>query len=478
LTWRFVRDPVDFAFLSHWHLMCSLEESPRPAVRLLRALSGADLGDEVMRFRIQTIRALVFAVAGLCATESSFAQVHEEVATTCSRTDVAAAISRAAAGDTVVIPAGTCTWTAGVSLQGVHLTARVKGTVTLVHSAGAANLLTITRDRSHEGSISNLTFREGSGSTDGVHVAVNGPGFPGIDHSAVLIHDNHFGTNGAMMRSVLIRTVGGVIVHSNYFTTNKQNDQAITFKAELPADSVSWTSASTWGVTDVTGLANSYVEDNVFDYYYYQAVDPDGNARAVIRHNTFDHSAITSHGADTGPNGARHVEVYDNKFLFTNFGDCSGALTAPLDYLFFIRGGSWVITDNDVPDLNSCAWGNKAEVRMAVLNLRRNSGGYPCWKGGYPAPHQVGRGHNGSSAISEPAYFWNNTGGGSFTSPSMIDSDPDQCGGGPSTYDFIRVNRDFFVNTPKPGYAKFTYPHPRRTPASQRPSNVRLVSQN
>jgi hypothetical protein len=449
----------------------------RPAADVCERVLDAIEGASFMSSRILTARVLVLVVGALVLT-GSVAEAIEERANNCSRAEVAAAIARAGDGDTVIIPAGTCTWTEGITIEGkgIHLTAQMKGSVTLVHSAGGATLIAITRDRSNVGSISNLRFLQGASSSNGTHVSISGPGFPGTDYSPVLLHDNHFETNGAMLRAVLVRTVGGAIIYNNYFFSNLQDDQAIGFKAETAADGPSWTSASTWGTSDTTGLANTYVEDNVFDRFYNQALDPDGNARVVIRRNTFDRSAMASHGADTGPAGVRHVEVYENQFLFTNMGDCDGSQTPPLDYFLFIRGGSWVVADNQMPDLNSCAWGNKAELRLTVMNLRRNAGPYACWKGGYPAPRQVGRGHNGSAVISEPLYFWGNTGGANFTSPGLSDYAPDACSGGPAVSGYIQANRDF-ISGPKPGYTKYAYPHPMRGAPSVRPSNVRIVSE-
>ena len=120
-------------------------------------------------------------------------------------------------------------------------------------------------------------------------------------------------------------------------------------------------------------------------------------------------------------------------------------------------------------------YGDKPAFNMTVMNLQRNGGPNPCWGAGtsggaaYPAPRQVGLGRvtgargNDSMAYtgdSEPAYIWNNTG----PSPVPIgisDYGPGQessCTG--STYDtsanYIKAERDYFVGTPKPGYAKYT----------------------
>src|SRR5262249_6188432 len=130
-----------------------------------------------------------------------------------------------------------------------------------------------------------------------------------------------------------------------------------------------------------------------------------------------------------------------------------------LNWFFYIRGGTGVIADNVWADINSCAWGNKGEIVMIVQNVRRNNGPYPCWLT-YPAPHQIGQSFNGTSPVTDPVYIWGNSGGGSST-PALEDYAPNECASGAaSVSEFIQAGRDFVVGTPKPGYAKYVYPHP------------------
>ena len=154
------------------------------------------------------------------------------------------------------------------------------------------------------------------------------------------------------------------------------------------------------GTADVSGESNVYVEDSTFTLALHEAIDWDDNCRLVIRHNTFDNSSITSHGADTSSIGARHVEIYNNTFIFTNLGDCDGSKTANLAYWIFMRGATGVIADNiGLTNMSSCAWGTKPALNLTVMNLQRNAGPNPCWGQGtsdgaqYHVPRQVGMGY-------------------------------------------------------------------------------------
>jgi hypothetical protein len=200
----------------------------------------------------------------------------------------------------------------------------------------------------------------------------------------------------------------------------------------------------------------------------------------VFRHNVFDNSGLSSHGADTGPIGMRHVELYDNELIFDNFGDCDGSVTLPIASFFWQRGGTSVITDNILPAISSCAWGNKGNILFSVLNTRRKTGGYPCWTS-YPAPHQVGQGYGPRAVFHsyysgtnygrldyhtylEPVYIWGNRGtSGNRVGLNAESADP--CGNNQLLTDYIQADRDYKLE-PKPGYVKFTYPHPLRSSIS------------
>jgi hypothetical protein len=239
------------------------------------------------------------------------------------------------------------------------------------------------------------------------------------------------------------------------------------------------------GMADVNGATNMYIEDCDF-HGYSDAVDFDDGTRTVFRHNVLDNSAFASHGADTSGRGQRHVEIYDNELIFDIFsGDCATEL--PIQHFFWLRGGTAVITDNVIPRIQSTCAGTKGNIKFSVLNTRRHSGPYCCWDT-YPAPHQVGQGFGpgavfhslidspcatgnfGYFLYSEPAYVWNNRGtGGNIV--SCLQDPTDQCGNGQDVNAWVRAGRDYIIG-PKPGYVKFTYPHPLTARFSTRANAV------
>ena len=194
-----------------------------------------------------------------------------------------------------------------------------------------------------------------------------------------LIHDCWFQTGGSSSAvAILANTNQMLIWNCSFDDTFSQVAVGIQVKWEEDTGLPSWRSNSTFGDADTDGATNFYIEDCDF-HGYLNATDFDGNSRAVVRHSTFDNSGMTSHGADTAPIGMRHVELYDNELIFDNFGDCNGATTINVNWFFWQRGGTSVITDNILPAISSCAWGNKGNVVFSVLNITRNSACYPCW---------------------------------------------------------------------------------------------------
>ena len=317
-----------------------------------------------------------------------------------------------------------------------------------------------------------------------------GLGTTAYSNPKTLIHDCWFET-GTDSNSVAIRAASNqaLIWNCSFDDTFSSVANAIQLKWEDNIGRQSWSTNSTMGAADAGGATNFYVEDCDF-HAYLNTIDFDGNARVVFRYNTLDNSGIGSHGADTGPYGMRHVEIYDNELIFDNFGDCDGSVTLPLTWFFWMRGGTGVITDNILPAISSCAWGNKGNILFSVLNIRRNTGGYPCWTT-YPTPHQVGQGfgsgavlHSHYSGVNygqldyytylEPVYVWNNSGtGGNHVSLNAESADP--CGNNQLLTNYIQAGRDYKLE-PKPGYVKFTYPHPLRTALTQSPPTSTATS--
>ena len=492
-------------------------------------------GRGIMKTVTGVIFLLLFAVSGS-------AQASIINAASVSQSDVAAAIAAAANGDTVVIPAGTATWTSSLNvtkaiwLQGSgsgriiarSLTSNTIGTgaktfttqnglsistgqtlrviqtgkrynymqgtvtsysgTTLVmdinssggsgvnafwhiatspttvivnnYSSGASPLIALTESIIGSIQVSGIKF-EGPSSATRYGITIHGGSVSG---KPTLIHDCWFSSspNGVQIR---METNRGVIWNCSVDTDYEGPVAKINFQQQNSEGSIGqagMATASTMGANDTTGVNNFYVEDcdfhgesTVYDFSNYN--------RGVIRHCLFNNSSLVSHGADTGY-GNRHYELYNNEFIQNK----SVGAALPLNWWFNIRGGTGVITDNIMPDMSSEDWGDKLSLNMQEQNTHRNAGHFPCWGAGtpgiqWPSPFGIGQSHDATSIITDPLYIWGNT-----PQPPRVGVQeyvPNECGpDADSASDYIQEGRDYKFEA-KPGYAKYTYPHPIRSGA-------------
>ena len=214
------------------------------------------------------------------------------------------------------------------------------------------------------------------------------------------------------------------------------------------------------------------------------------------RFYTFTNSGTLIHGDTSAPPG-RYIEVYNNTYTYTAQPTvvCPPDLPPNVSSFINLRGGTMLFHDNAVADINSgMAFGDPPELQFSAWSLRRNAGVAACWIGTgsigasqYPMPYLTGWGFiTGSTSIGgvaqdlEPIYLWNNTGAGNYNTPSPGDygcgnSDAcSLCSSRSLASTFIQSGREYLVNTAKPGYTPFTYPHPlaSTTPPPGTPTNL------
>jgi hypothetical protein len=259
---------------------------------------------------------------------------------------------------------------------------------------------------------------------------------------------------------------GGVIWRATFESTTKGGSDSggIQVRSREP-----WLASSTMGALDRDGTKNLYIEDSMF-INVGMAPDVEEGARVVVRHSRYIGAWGTVHGTP-GTLKGRQLELYDNDFSYPDS-------TRNLNWYFWVRAGSAVITRNTVQKIQGQMWGSKSSFLFAVEDARK---GNPCCTS-YMCFHQPGSGANGASQISDPVYIWANsgTGSGATDMAGLSEGSPATCGTGFSTRDFFKPNRDYFVNSgAKPGYASYSYPHPLRDALSETglppPTNLRTM---
>ncbi len=417
-------------------------------------------------------------------------------AASCNVSDVQAAINASSNGNTVIIPNGSCTWSSGISTS-KQITLQGQSAGGVIITDGDTNsldsLLTFTIGSSFHTTIANLNFLPGTGT--GNYISINGTGL------VPLMHDMDFNLpNFQLQHAVGWYVTGGVIwnttFESTYNLSGSCGSQVGSSSGSIVIKSNrSWDTPSTMGTLDTNGDQNLYIEDSRFSYVG-QSPDVDTGARVVIRHCNIISSSGLTHGP-TSYVGGRHVEIYDNTFTYPNTNSNIGRY-------FWFRGGTAVITGNNIQAIGGQCYGNGQSFVFAVEDLQR-PGGYGCCQG-YQCIRQPGSGSDGQVhspsivssyttepyQISDPVYIWNNTGTGQASGviTGLNNGSPNTClninpstGQYWTTADCFHLNRDYFVDVTgsptsgaKPGWARYPYPHPLRASASAPAPPTNLVA--
>jgi hypothetical protein len=403
---------------------------------------------------------------------------------TCGRADVGAAVNSAADGDIILIPAGSCTWTSNLTIDRKLLTIQGAGigqTIIIdgLSKASYPNIPQVLTWITKDGGLSRLTgitFEGGTipdGSNQGM-IAIKGN-----SHQFRLDHCRIHSTRTSAL--FLEDFIWGVVDHN-------------TFDMVQPGIYVfhnSWNNTGDFGDAswaDPAALGTNraiFIEDNTFigAASYVWAIDGWNGSRVVFRHNTLRNTFFGNHGTESGGRyrSQRTFEVYDNTITF----DITQSPS-----MVAIRGGTGVIYNNTgtvggsgvantIGDLQ-CYRANQAfepwgRCGSSVWDGNQQSSGYPCLD-------QPGRGlgtmlsnftptpTGWPKQAADPIYAWNNTLNGSNS--KIVSNVPT----------VVAEGRDF-LNSAKPGYTPYTYPHPLvsgsgTTPppsAPAAPQNVRVI---
>jgi hypothetical protein len=376
-------------------------------------------------------------------------------AASCTATEVNLCITASSPGDTINVPAGSCSWTGISALTGRRLLGPGKdaGSPTTI----TAGELTMTKHATQNTRLSGFRFT----STTSAHLAIGG----NASDAPFVVDDNYFASEDAEI--VHVTTNGGIFFGNTFFSTATVAADVMLFNlgGGSAATIASWQAAPTMGTDDTTGLNNTYFEDNTISGFWEVAADCDNGAKLVFRHNVFTDSGITAHGGadtnnqDSSSHGCRHLEIYDN--TFDRVSNSIG-----LNQWTWWRGNGGVWANNAVDNADSpdgTSYPNKPELRLTV----------GCVSQSHPVGWQVGQLFFTTDATPDkPLLLFGNTGYG--LQDIAIGENPAHTCSSPAT--FIQSGRDYMTSNSWT-WTPYTYPHPLRggSPPST-PTNFRFLS--
>jgi len=372
-------------------------------------------------------------------------------AASCSQSDVQAAINSASTGDTVLVPAGNCTWTTQTAYTpSVSVTKAV-----ILKGAGIDQ--TVIRDGTN---IDERPLEINSGArvtgftfTGMKRLPERGVAEPALGASGTnwrIDHNKFYPNVGPTEPGRGVSVDGAGVIDHNVFIDTKQG--AEIFYGTGGGD-------ASWSTPPLLGTGKAvFMEDNTYTYSdpldgAYDAYD---GARYVFRFNNVSGTCVGHHGLDSGGFRSTHSwEIYNNQFDNPN---------SPIWIVFGSRGGSGVVFNNTVTgaynsfgllenyrsdDSYATGWGTCNGTNPIDGNTQPTAQYY-----GYPCRDQNGRTTNQELS---PVYQWGNVykgGGGSFWVKGYDDSSHRA-----AEYHILK-DRDYYENVPKPGYVPYVYPHP------------------
>ena len=289
----------------------------------------------------------LFALFAFPALNPLTLQAAIRPALTCNAGDVQNAMNSAGAGDTVTIPAGTCTWTtpvnwtapANVTLQGAGSQSVVGGGDKTViiddinRTSSDIGALVISANAPGTFRLTGITIQ---GTTDASTFTDNGT--IRIGGTSQQVRLDHFHIQNLRRQGITMDGVWGVVDHAVFDMISGTLDNAIRPNGVF----------ETWGDPEWAGATNfgssqfMYAEDNVFNNGIVN--DCVGGGKQVYRHNTMNNASVQTHptGSQGRQRGCRAMEVYQNTFNGTGAGNCSPNCFN----VYFLSSGGALIWNN------------------------------------------------------------------------------------------------------------------------------------
>jgi hypothetical protein len=301
---------------------------------------------------------LAFGVVGFFGIHFGHARAATINAASPSLVDVTTAIASAVDGDTVIVPAGTASWTTGlvitkgITLMGQTTTNPVAKTADdqtiilddVVRGPGGTPIIWVQGASGKTYRVSGVTFRVGALTTTNFNggVRLSGNALDGTSNSqAVRVDHCHFDDLKYQTDNIGVTSaIYGVIDH-NLFDFRSSDNPTEAVNVRMPNwggpgqyGDGSWAEPAYYGSEKFIFIEDNCI-NNTSGNDYAGAIDDDQGGRWVLRYNHFYDAVPASHGTEIGRyRGGRAREVYSNDFHWTR------------DILTGIRSGGLITHDN------------------------------------------------------------------------------------------------------------------------------------
>jgi hypothetical protein len=328
-----------------------------------------------------------------CEREEKAPRAPQTLNTDGSPTDVQAKVNAAVDGDTVILPAGTFTWTSGVSVsKGITIRGQttVSGgystwskqpsgfapqvsdqTVLVDNISGGNRFFNCTALPGQNLRITGLTFKGGTGTGPNGPISVGGSTNPSTSGSKSVRFD-HLHMTGQLHRGSGIEIYSGIrgvtdhVVADQADKSNPQNFQNKIKNGSFPNGDIEWSQPAGYGTDDFWFVEDCWLNnDTGASFSATQGFDGHRGAKFVIRYNVLFNTEILCHGTEGDrERGGRAQEIYNNEYHWEHaVGNMDG-----------VRSGGLIVHDNTLIGIKPTGGWNQQTYRMIY-----NYGG--PWKG-------------------------------------------------------------------------------------------------
>jgi hypothetical protein len=447
----------------------------------------------------------VFLLFCFFSTES-YADTH--TAASVSYNDVNTAVSAATNGDTVIVPAGSSTWSSTLNItKNITLSGSGIGVTNITRNGGYAvsyspNSAAIADNQTHAFRITGFTFKN------------NGLVFYGSNTTPiynVFVNNNRFENSDYANRAIYVHGAIWGVIYGNQF------HQCENMLCVMAGDNEAWGS-----FTQEYGTENNlYVEDNVMTFSgntstgNHAWIETGQGGRVVVRYNTFNDANTTTggymwdiHGLQTSPTCEQFstmvAEYYGNTRINHSGGGEWCKVRGGWSLLFnnYISGGSGAYIDSIDYGCDSCAspshsppypqhlnntyvWNNRQGTTN--VSLGKNEDVQRCTSRpitenqdfyNYNASFNGANGVGCGPLENRPATC---TGGVAYwaTDQSCSSIDSETVGTNPTTPINGTLYKCTATNTWTAYYTPYIYPHPARregVPVPASPSGLKIIN--
>lgn len=292
-------------------------------------------------------------------------------ASSCLQSDVQSALSSAAAGSTIMLPAGTCTWTSSLSVSiGVSIIGAGQGSTIILDDINQAPMFSVTLPSASSFFRLSAVALEPSSSLTGAMTPTGGGTVANISGTCSSSTCSQIRVDHILMTGWVYSTYGASTNNFDGFYYNMNDVFGVldhwTVSEASFGEIVDFNYGSylgvgsygdnSWAQPDSLGTANAlFVENGTFTdsgaMQYLTETEHEGGGRFVVRDNTLSDTGVYMHGTETTNRnrGGRQFEVYNNNFTFDSADTGQSVMTA--------RSGTGLFFNNTIATTSGGAVG-------------------------------------------------------------------------------------------------------------------------